>query len=121
MFTIQIEAQTLPELHQKLNDLAQKLAPSTTYSAVTTAAVPVGSTLTVEPSAGSVTVAKPKKKKEAQSISLEDLRALCVKVGSIVNSQAVKALVTAYGVANVNELTDEQRDDLAAKLRDCHE
>ena len=64
---------------------------------------------------------KTRKKKEPEHISVEDLQALCVSTAAEVGSVAVKAMISSYSTGGIKAMTDEQRDELAAKLSNRHE
>ena len=64
---------------------------------------------------------KSRKKKEPEHISVEDLQALCVATAAVVGNPAVKAMIAGYNVGGIKAMTDEQRDELAAKLSNRHE
>ena len=49
------------------------------------------------------------------------LQALCVATAAVVGSPAVKAMITQYNTGGIKAMTDEQRDELAAKLSNRHE
>ena len=109
MFTINIQAQTIEELRRKVSDLSSAI--STISNAVMVADEPVE-----EPKP-----AKSRKKKEPEHISVEDLQALCVTTAAEVGSPAVKAMISSYSTGGIKAMTDEQRDELAAKLSNRHE
>jgi len=116
MFTINIQAQTIEELRRKVLDLTHAMtAVLTTQPVVTlTVAEPVEEQEEVKP-------IKTRKKKEPEHISVEDLQALCVATAAVVGNPAVKALIFQYSTMGIKAMTDEQRDELAAKLSNRHE
>lgn len=116
MFTINIQAQTIEELRRKVLDLMQNMAPVQSAQTVvsTTVAEPVEEQEEVKPT-------KTRKKKEPEHISVEDLQALCVSTAAEVGSVAVKAMISSYSTGGIKAMTDEQRDELAAKLSNRHE
>jgi hypothetical protein len=114
MFTINIQAQTIEELRRKVSDLTSAI--STISNAVTVADEP---SVAEEPKPAKV--AKPRKKAEPEHISVEDLQALCVSTAAEVGSVAVKAMISSYSTGGIKAMTDEQRDELAAKLSNRHE
>ena len=57
----------------------------------------------------------------AESITVEGLQRLCAEVSAIVGMPAVKAMIAGLGVSSVREMTVEQRNTLAGKLRNRHE
>jgi hypothetical protein len=114
MFTINIQAQTIEELRRKVSDLSSAI--STISNAVMVADEPP-----VAEEATPVTPPKTRKKKEPEHISVEDLQALCVATAAEVGSPAVKAMISSYSTGGIKAMTDEQRDELAAKLSNRHE
>ena len=113
MFKFTIEAATLPEMRQKLQDLLDMHPPvvmaqyvAQDYPEVKEQAAP----------------AKPKKApKPKPVISVEDLQKLCTDMSAKVGMPAVKALIKSFGAGSIKELTDEQREELAAKMEHRHE
>jgi hypothetical protein len=116
MFTISIQAPTLNELRHKVLDLMHSMSPAQSAQTVVKATVaePVEETEEPKPT-------KTRKKKEPEHISVEDLQALCVSTAAEVGSVAVKAMISSYSTGGIKAMTDEQRDELAAKLRNRHE
>jgi hypothetical protein len=116
MFMINIQAQTIEELRRKVLDMIQSMTPVQSAQTVVTATVaePVEETEETKP-------AKSRKKKEPEHISIEDLQALCVATAAEVGSPAVKAMISQYNAGGIKAMTDEQRDELAAKLSNRHE
>lgn len=119
MFTINIQAQTIEELRRKVLDLMQNMAP--VQSAQTVVKATVAETVEVEDEPKPVTPPKTRKKKEPEHISVEDLQALCVSTAAVVGNPAVKAMIASYSTGGIKAMTDEQRDELAAKLSNRHE
>ena len=117
MFMINIQAQTIEELRRKVLDLMQNMAP--VQSAQTVVKATVAETDEEEPKP--VAPPKARKKKEPEHISVEDLQALCVSTAAVVGSVAVKAMIWSYSHSGIKAMTDEQRDELAAKLSNRHE
>jgi hypothetical protein len=115
MFTINIQAQTIEELRRKVSDLSSAI--STISNAVMVADKPP----VEEAEEPKPKVAKPRKKAEPEHISVEDLQALCVTTAAEVGSPAVKAMISSYSTGGIKAMTDEQRDELAAKLSNRHE
>ncbi len=117
MFTINIQAQTIEELRRKVLDLMQNMAPVQSAQTVVkpTVAEPVVE-VEDEPKP-----AKSRKKKEPEHISVEDLQALCVSTAAEVGNPAVKAMISSYSTGGIKAMTDEQRNELAAKLSNRHE
>jgi hypothetical protein len=116
MFMINIQAQTIEELRRKVLDLMQNMAPVQSAQTVVKATVAEPVEETDEPKP-----AKSRKKKEPEHISIEDLQALCVTTAAEVGSVAVKAMISSYSTGGIKAMTDEQRDELAAKLSNRHE
>jgi hypothetical protein len=112
MFTVNIQAQTIEELRRKVLDLTHAMAPVQVAQTVVTATVEE----VEEPKP-----TKTRKKKEPEHISVEDLQALCVSTAAVVGSVAVKAMISSYSTGGIKAMTDEQRDELAAKLSNRHE
>ena len=117
MFTINIQAQTIEELRRKVSDLTSAI--STISNAVMVADEPPVVEEQEEPKPAKV--AKPRKKAEPEHISVEDLQTLCVTTAAEVGSVAVKAMISSYSTGGIKAMTDEQRDELAAKLSNRHE
>jgi hypothetical protein len=117
MFTINIQAQTIEELRRKVFDL------QTAISTIVNAVVVIDEPPIVETEEEPKPVAPPKsrKKKEPEHVSVEDLQALCVSTAAEVGSPAVKAMISSYSTGGIKAMTDEQRDELAAKLSNRHE
>lgn len=116
MFTINIQAQTIEELRRKVLDLMQNMAPVQSAQTVVKATVAEPAEVEDEPKP-----TKTRKKKEPEHISVEDLQALCVSTAAEVGSPAVKAMISSYSTGGIKAMTDEQRDELAAKLSNRHE
>jgi hypothetical protein len=117
MFTINIQAQTIEELRRKVFDLSSAI--STIINSVVVADEPPVAEEQEEPKPAKV--AKPRKKAEPEHISIEDLQALCVATAAVVGNPAVKAMIAGYNAGGIKAMTDEQRDELAAKLSNRHE
>jgi len=107
MFKFTIEAQTLPEMRQKLKDILT-MHESAQY------VVPEVAVKVPAPKAPKVPKPKP-------AISVEDLQKLCTEVAGKVGMPAVKAMISAYGDGGIKSLTEEQREELANKLSNRHE
>jgi hypothetical protein len=116
MFTINIQAQSIEELRRKVLDLTHAMAPAKVAEIAITVDMP---DVQEEPKPAKVT--KPRKKAEPDHISVEDLQALCVTTAAEVGSPAVKAMISSYSTGGIKAMTDEQRDELAAKLSNRHE
>lgn len=119
MFTINIQAQSIEELQRKVLDLTHAMAPAQVAQTVVTATVAETVEEIEEPKPAKV--AKPRKKAEPEHISVEDLQALCVATAAVVGIVAVKAMIWPYSRRGIRAMTDEQRDELAAKLSNRHE
>lgn len=119
MFTVNIQAQTIEELRRKVLDLTHAMAPVQVAQTVVTAIVDEPVEAEEEPKPAKV--AKSRKKAEPEHISIEDLQAMCVSTAAVVGNPAVKAMISSYNTGGIKAMTDEQRDELAAKLSNRHE
>ena len=110
MFKFTIEAQTLPEMRQKLKDILA-MHESAQY-----VVQEVAVELPTPKPAKTIKASKPK-----QAISVEDLQKHCALVAAKVGMPAVKAIISSFGVGSIKDLNDEQREALTVKLEYHHE
>ena len=147
MFKLTIEADTIELLQRKLMAARHAFGITVTSVQVDTPApvipnlaphitqpggLPVEET---KPDAVNEALSKPKRTRTpkapsveptadvpaAESITVEGLQRLCAEVSAIVGMPAVKAMIAGLGVSSVREMTVEQRNTLAGKLRNRHE
>jgi hypothetical protein len=122
MFTVNIQAKTIEELQTKVIDLIMAMSIPPGRAADLVLAAKVAEFVVEEPEEPKpVTPPKTRKKKEPEHVSVEDLQALCVTTAAEVGSPAVKAMISSYSAGGIRAMTDEQRDELAAKLSNRHE
>ena len=114
MFTINIQAQSIEELQRKVLDLTHAMSPA--QVAQTQVVIDMA-----EEEPKPVAPPKSRKKKEPEHVSVEDLQALCVATAAVVGNPAVKAMISQYNTGGIKAMTDEQRDELAAKMSNRHE
>jgi len=114
MFTITIQAQTMDEMQRKVMDLIMAMAEDPFD-------LPIVSKVSETVAEEEPKPAKSRKKKEPEHVSVEDLQALCVATAAVVGNPAVKAMISQYNTGGIRAMTDEQRDELAAKLSNRHE
>jgi hypothetical protein len=119
MFTISIQAQTMDEMQRKVMDLIMAMAEDPFDLPIVSKVSETVAEEQEEPKP--VTQPKTRKKKEPEHISVEDLQALCVATAAVVGNPAVKAMISQYSTGGIKAMTDEQRDELAAKLSNRHE
>ena len=117
MFTINIQAQSIEELRRKVLDLTHAMAPAKVSEIAITVDMPDVQEEAPKPAKAT----KSRKKAEPEHISVEDLQALCVSTAAVVGNPPVKAMITQYNTGGIRAMTDEQRDELAAKLSNRHE
>ena len=122
MFTVNIQAKTIEELQTKVIDLIMAMSIPPGRAADLVLAAKVAEFVVEEPEEPKPAKAtKSRKKAEPEHISVEDLQALCVATAAVVGSVAVKAMIWSYSHSGIKAMTDEQRDELAAKLSNRHE